>query len=593
MGRSAVRRAAFFWISSILPCPSRARTPKAVGVRHGVKYFQVIWHLLNFLIDHMSINQLPVVAALASLMFAGCNVDSSTSAPEHTLIPNPSSIEFSTGDSFNITSDTKIAYDVGDSEAARIGSYLADLVGNTVDTTPTVEVLSGSGPTIHLTRQNASSDLGPEGYRLAISGENVTVTAAEGAGLFYGVQTIRQLLPALVEYTAAYENPLPLPPVLIRDAPRFEWRGVMLDVARHFLPATDVKRFIDLMALYKMNRLHLHLSDDQGWRIEIPSRPRLTEIGSQLQVGGKGGGYYTVDEYEDIVAYADSRFITVVPEIDLPGHTNSALASYAELNCDGVARELYTGTEVGFSSVCPDSEETFRFIDDVVRDISAMTTGQYFHMGGDEVETLTEEEYIAFVERVQQIVKSHGKTMAGWDEIAAADLQSGSRVQLWRPLWPEGGAAEAEDDDPESDANVLKRRVERAVSNGVQFIASPADKIYLDMKYDDSTVLGLKWAGLSDTKNAYDWNIADVFSQIPESSIAGVEATLWSETFSTVHDFEYMAFPRLPGVAELGWSQADRRDWNDYRHRVAWHAERWQILGVTYRHSSLIPWPAD
>jgi len=212
------------------------------------------------------------------------------------------------------------------------------------------------------------------------------------AGLFYGVQTLRQLLPAAVEYSAAFPRPMRLPAARVVDAPRFAWRGAMLDVARHFIEAAEVKRFVDLMALYKLNRLHLHLSDDQGWRLEIRSRPNLTRHGGSTEVGGGPGGFYTQEQYADLVRYAQERFVTIVPEIDMPGHTNAALASYPELNCNGVAPALYTGTEVGFSALCVESEATYRWIDDVVREIAALTPGAYFHIGGEEGERLTHEQ---------------------------------------------------------------------------------------------------------------------------------------------------------------------------------------------------------
>jgi hexosaminidase len=403
------------------------------------------------------------------------------------------------------------------------------------------------------------------------------------------VQTIRQLLPALVEYRAAYRRPLWIPAGRIVDRPRYAWRGAMLDVARHFRPVEDVKRFIDLMVPYKLNRLHIHLSDDQGWRIEIPGWPRLTEIGGSTQVGGGPGGYYTTEDYAEIVAHAASRFITVVPEIDVPGHTNAALASYPELNCDGVAPDLYTGTQVGFSSLCTDAEITYRFLEDVVREIAALTPGPYFHVGGDEARRTREEDYVAFIERVQEIVRAHGKRMVGWDEVVTTQLAGTSLAQLWRPFWPDPGAPQPNAATAAA-AAVLQDATARAVSAGAQFILSPADRIYLDMKYDRSTVIGLTWAGLSDLRRAYDWEPAEIFSGIPEASIAGVEATLWAETMGSLDDVEYLAFPRLTAVAELGWTAAEQRDWASFRHRLRAHGARWTAQGVNFRRVPEVYW---
>lgn len=496
--------------------------------------------------------------------------------PVHPLIPAPASVALSDAGRFVLTRESRIIVDAGDVEAARIGEMLASLVGNTLESMPNV-VQGGeaSEGDIVLAREAArADDFGPEGYELSISAPGVTLTAAGDAGLFYGVQTIRQLLPWYVEYEAAFPQPLWLPTGRIVDAPRFEWRGSMLDVARHFLEPADVKRYIDLMALYKLNRLHIHLSDDQGWRIEIPGRPRLTEIGARTQVGGKRGGYFSTEDYRDLVQYAADRFITIVPEIDMPGHTNAALVSYAELNCDGVAREPYMGTEVGFSYLCVEKEETYEFIDDVVREIAAMTPGSYFHVGGDEVHELTPEQYAQFMTRAQEIVASHGKRVVGWDEIAETeiDLVPGTVVQVWRPQTPETGAA-----------------VVDAVRRGASVVLSPADRIYIDMKYDTATVLGHNWAGYNDVRDAYGWEPTELVPGLDEAAILGVEAPLWSETVEKIWEFEYMAFPRLAGVAEIGWSPAGRF-WDEYRVRLGEQAPRWSALGVNYYRAPEVPW---
>jgi len=442
---------------------------------------------------------------------------------------------------------------------------------------------------IHLTLQDSPASVGSEGYKLVVSGTGVTISASAPAGLFYGVQTLRQLLPPVIEYTAAYPKPLFVPAMEVLDSPRFPWRGAMLDVSRHFFKPDDVKRFIDLMALYKLNRLHLHLSDDQGWRVEIPSRPNLTAHGGSTEVGGRDGGFFSVDEFSDLVRYAEDRFVTVVPEIDVPGHTNAALASYPELNCDGVARDLYTETSVGFSSLCTEKEEVYDFLDDVVRDIAAVTPGVFFHVGGDEVRELSSEAYNAFIERMEEIVESHGKRLVGWDEVAMADIGPESTIQLWRPLWPADDAPEL-DSARAAQASELQERAMRAVEQGTRFILSPADRLYLDMKYDQSTPVGLAWAGLADVKTSYDWTVAGLFGNLPEESIAGVEAPLWSETIDDIHDVEFLAFPRLPGVAEIGWSPESGRSWEEYRIRLGAQAPRWTALGINFYRSPQVPW---
>lgn len=359
-----------------------------------------------------------------------------------------------------------------------------------------------------------------------------------------------------------------LPVGRVSDAPRFAWRGAMLDVARHFFGVNDVKRYIDLLAMLKMNRLHLHLADDQGWRIEIKSWPNLAAHGGKTQVGGGAGGYYTQDQYAEIVAYASDRFVTIVPEIDMPGHTNAALSSYPELNCDGVAPPPYTGIEVGFSALCVEKDITYKFIDDVVREIAALTPGPYFHIGGDEVKTLTAGQYQNFIDRVQRIVQSHGKEAIGWDEIAPAPLLPTTIVQHWRPNSPLGDA-------------IAKR---------ARLIMSPAHRVYVDMKYDTATPIGLNWAAYIDVRDAYDWDPADLAGDVPERAILGVEAPLWSETVATIRDIEYLAFPRMAAIAEIGWSPQQRRDWDAFKDRLAAQARRWAALGINFYRSPQVDW---
>ena len=261
---------------------------------------------------------------------------------------------------------------------------------------------------IHL-KFSDGNDLGQEGYKIQIEEGEITVLAETEHGHFNGIQTLRQL----IESGSFHEKSVAIASGTITDKPEYSYRGAMLDVARHFFTVKDVKRYIDLIAQYKLNHLHLHLSDDQGWRIEIKSWPKLTTIGGSTEVGGGEGGFYTQEDYKEIVAYAKKKFVTIVPEIDVPGHTNAALASYPELNCNGKSPELYTGIEVGFSTLCTDKEIVYTFLDDVVREISEMTPGPYFHIGGDESHVTELKDYIPFIERTAKIVEKHGKQVIG------------------------------------------------------------------------------------------------------------------------------------------------------------------------------------
>jgi hexosaminidase len=485
------------------------------------------------------------------------------------VIPKPVAMS-AAGGVFDLEPAARIYVEAGSAEIMAIGQYLAQVLNRATGYGIEVLVAESQLPAGSLLLTTAGSDatLGEEGYELAITPGAVTLLAPRPAGLFYGVQTLRQLLPAKIESAAAQPGPWCLPTGTIRDQPRFAWRGAMLDVARHFLGVDDVERFIDLLAYYKMNRLHLHLSDDQGWRIAIESWPELASHGGSTAVGGGAGGYYTQAEYAEIVAYARSRCVTVVPEIDMPGHTNAALASYPELNCDGVARGLYTGIEVGFSSLCTGREVTYRFVENVVREVAALTPGPYFHVGGDEAAATEPAEYVAFIERVQDIVAAQGKRMVGWEEIAQAELSSSSIAQHWH-----GALAE------------------EAVAQGVQVILSPASRTYLDMKYDEATPLGLTWAGYVDVQTAYTWDPATEVEGVTEADVLGIEAPLWSETLETLANVEFMAFPRLAGLAEIGWSPAVGRSWDEYRLRLGAHGPRLEAMGVNFYHAPEVPWP--
>jgi hexosaminidase len=256
-----------------------------------------------------------------------------------------------------------------------------------------------------------------------------------------------------------------------------------------------------------------------------------------------------------------------VPEIDMPGHVNAALIGYPELACGRRAPAPYTGIDVGWSTLCVDSAATYALVEDVVREIAAITPGPYFHMGGDEVETLTPAQYAGFVERVQDIVARHGKTMVGWAEIAAARLQPGTIAQQWRG-----------------------ETLTSPLPAGAKILLSPAKKMYLDMKYAPDTELGLHWAGYVDVRDSYDWDPATYLAGVSEPQIVGVEAPIWTETPRNISAVQYLAMPRLPAIAEVGWSAQSTRRWDDFRIRLAAQAPRWHFLGVNYYRSTQVPW---
>jgi hexosaminidase len=495
----------------------------------------------------------------------------SPSGVQLAVIPVPVSLQ-AAGSGLTLSATTRILTPPGSPEAGRVGDYLAAVLRRSTGFPLPV---SEAGPAacrrdVCLALE-AGGGLGDEGYRLEVSSDGARLVAAHPAGLFRGIQTIRQLLPARVERATLQAGPWTIPGVGVVDHPRFAWRGVSLDVARHFLTVAEVERYVDLAALYKVNVLHLHLTDDQGWRIAIDGWPRLTEHGGSTEVGGGPGGWYSQADYAAIVHYAQDRYVTVVPEIDVPGHTNAALASYGELSCDGQAPPLYTDIGFGFSALCPERETTYTFLDQVIGELARLTPGPYIHVGGDESPTLSAERYAGFMERVQRIVQAHGKRAIGWQEITRARMVDSSIAQFW---------------DTRSDAGTVREAARR----GTKLVLSPATRAYLDMKYDPSTAVGLKWAGYVEVRDAYEWDPATLLPGVGDGQLLGVEAAIWGETIRSFRDVEFLAFPRLPGLAEVGWSPARARDWTSYRQRLAQHGPRLTALGVDFYRSPQVAW---
>jgi len=482
------------------------------------------------------------------------------------LLPLPVSVTPSNG-TFVLAPEAVIALTPSTDETARIAQALAEPLRRASGYRLPVQAGAAGAPKgsllLAITRLDAG--LGNEGYELRVDPERMALTALKPAGLFRGIQTVRQLLPAT-------EGPWRAETGVIRDAPRFVWRGFMLDVARHFFKVEEVQRVLDLMAFHKLNVLHLHLTDDQGWRIHIHSWPNLTKVGGSSAVGGGPGGFYTQEQYKAIVEYARARYITVVPEVDLPGHVNAALASYPELNASGQAPAVYTGTEVGFSSLALDREISYKFAEDVLRELAALTPGPFLHIGGDETHSTPDEDYRRFVERIQALVQKAGKVCIGWEEIGRARLLPTSAAQYW----------------------VNGETALKAAAQGSRLVMSPATKTYLDQKYNAGTPIGLTWTGgYTEVQDCYDWDPETFLPGLPAGAVLGMEAPLWSETFSTLADLEFMAFPRLCALAEVAWTPAARRSWTDFRTRLAGHGARLNAQGVNYYPSYQIPWEAS
>ncbi len=508
-----------------------------------------------------------ILVIVLIILQSSCKPRTPSDLTRTSIIPIPVSIT-STGDYFTVSENTGIYFKGESDEMNRIADYLAGILRPATGFNLDVKATGAVPPRGSIYLSLADSVKGDEGYVLTITKKQVTLTAGKPAGLFLGIQTLRQLLPAAIELDSKSEGPWKIATGTIIDYPVYGYRGAMLDVARHFFGVEDVKRVIDLISAYKMNILHLHLADDQGWRIEIKSWPNLAIHGGSTQVGGGKGGYFTQEQYSEIVRYADSHYVTIVPEIDMPGHTNAALASYPELNCNGKATELYTGIEVGFSTLCTKKDITYKFVDDVFSELASLTTGPFIHIGGDESHVTKKEDYIPFVEKAQDIVLSHNKKAIGWDEISLGVLRPGTVAQFW---------ANAEN-------------AKRAVSQGAKLLMSPAARTYIDMKYDSTTVLGQAWAAYVEVDDSYNWDPATLVPGIGKENIIGIEAPLWTETIANMDDLEYMVFPRLPALAEVGWTPASLRKWDDFRLRLGDHGPRFKAMDINYYQSKLIPW---
>ena len=431
-----------------------------------------------------------------------------------------------------------------------------------------------------------------ESYRLAAEGDGIRISAADAAGLFYGVQTLGQLIHGAPDGWR-------VPAVRIDDAPRFEYRGVMLDTARHFHTVQTIEGYIDRASALKFNVLHLHLSDDQGWRLELRRRPELTARASATAVGGDPGGFYSREDYRRIVRHAARRHMTVVPEFDMPGHTHAVSLAYPELNEQPVlsddireaAREdggalpengtAYDGMAVGFSSLRIHDAATDDFVVDVFTELAELTPGPYLHFGGDEALGTSSDDFAAFVARASAIIGALGRTPIAWHEAGAADgLATGTVGQYWGYVEPVDG---------------MDEKARAFVRRGGRIILSPADAIYLDMKPHPDSPLGLTWArGVTSVERAYSWEPSDVVTGLADDDILGVEAPMWAETVRTPDDIDALAYPRIAAAAEAAWSPAtgtrDDRTWSSFRQRVGGLGALWTTHGIRFAASEEIPW---
>lgn len=429
----------------------------------------------------------------------------------------------------------------------------------------------------------------PEGYNLSIDKSSIKITGYSPAGTFYGMQSLIQLLPTRKQNTS-----FAIPQLSIQDYPRFSYRGMHLDVSRHFFPIDYIKKYIDFIALHKMNYFHWHLTDDQGWRIEIKKYPKLTEIGAWRDgtiIGkypGTGndhihyGGFYTQEQIKEIVQYAAERYITVVPEIDIPGHDMAALAAYPQLGTrpDSIYKVAQTWGIFGkMNNVLAPSDFTFQFLQDVLTEVMQLFPSKYIHIGGDEVykkwwkdcascQSFMKENKLKnenelqsyFIHRVEKFVNSKGRTIIGWDEILEGGLAPNAVVMSWRG--EKGGIA--------------------AAKQNHYVVMTPGDQLYFNrpqVKNDDS----LTADGYIPIENVYKYEpVSKELNQQQGKYILGAQGNLWTEYVSNIKKVEYMIFPRMSALAEVVWSKKEKRNWNDFRKRMANQLKRYDLWKINY-----------
>ena len=440
-----------------------------------------------------------------------------------------------------------------------------------------------AGVTLRLT--GPDSALGAEGYRLTALHRGVVIEAPTEAGLFYGLQTLRQLLHA--------SKPGTVPAVEITDAPRFRYRGMHLDVGRHFFPVEFIERYIDLLSRYKFNTFHWHLTDDQGWRLQINAYPRLTEVGScrketilernfdpYVGDGIPYCGFYTQDEVRRVVTYAAARHITIVPEIEMPGHAQAAIAAYPELACTPGPFEVSTVWGVDDDILCP-SEYSFAFLEVVLTEVMALFPGPYIHVGGDEApkvrwkesalaqsriqqEQLADEHALQswFIQRIERFLNAHGRRLVGWDEILEGGLAPDATVMSWRGV--SGGIA--------------------AAQQGHDVIMTPTSHAYFDYSQGDPTLEPLGAGGNLPLERVYAFEpVPPELTPTEAAHILGAQGNVWTEYLKTPDQVEWMVFPRMLAMAEVTWSPATARDWTSFVERLPGVLAQLDRLGVNYR----------
>lgn len=559
-----------------------------------------------------AVTKMPKMKSL-SLLFASfwmVAVAVSQTTSTISIIPEPVSLEKKLAH-FVLTGQTKIVADTKNADLQRVAGYFTSQVKKATGFT-----LAQASPAVKsnvisfILNRTAGKDIGKEGYTIDVTAAGVQVAANDPAGLFYGMQTLIQLLPKEIESKSVVKKASwVIPGVHIMDYPRFAWRGLMFDVARHFFTKEEVKEYIDEMVKYKYNLLHLHLTDDQGWRIEIKSLPKLTEVGAWRvdKTGTFGtfsppaedeprtyGGFYTQDDIKELIKYAADRFVNILPEVDVPGHSLAAVASYPELSCTPGTYHVSSGekfmqwTDTGFyalvdNTLCPANDKVYEMLDKVFTEIAQLFPFEYIHMGGDEcaknfweksdaIKQLMQKEGLKdmhevqsyFVKKVEKIIESKGKKLIGWDEILEGGLAPNAAVMSWRGV--KGG--------------------QEAAKMQHEVVMSPNSNVYIDLMQGDAAIEPPVYKTVR-LRNSYD------FEPVPEGVdakyIKGGQANLWTEQIYNMRHAEYMTWPRAFAVAECVWSPKEKKNWNDFIRRVEDHFKRFDVAEIKYAPSMYDP----
>ena len=521
-----------------------------------------------------------ITISVIFVVIAACDISERVEADYRNVIPLPHEIVMVDGNSFVVEKDTRILYPEDNVLLERNAQFLAGYIEETTGRRLKVEPgQGGNDENVIMLGLDASID-NPEGYELTVLPDRVTIKGQAANGVFYGLQTLRKSVPAI-----AYGSDIILPAAVIKDAPRFAYRGMMLDVGRHFFSVDFVKRYIDLLAMHNMNYFHWHLTEDQGWRIEIKKYPRLTEIGSIRKETGIGasrtefdgkpyGGFYTQDEIWEIVKYAQERYVTVIPEIDLPGHMLAALAAYPELGCTGGPYEVVCHWGVFPDVLCLGNEKTYEFLEGVLSEVIELFPSKYIHIGGDEAPRTrwemcpkcqglakkeglrtdrkhsTEDRLQSYcMKRIERYLNERGRQIIGWDEILEGDVAPNATVMSWRGI--RGGIKAAK----------LKHDV----------IMTPNDYMYFDYyQSDDKAQEPLAMGSGVTVEKVYGFEpVATELEKEEKKYILGVQANVWTEYIATPEHVEYMMVPRIAALAEVQWMMPEEKDYQEFLKRLS------------------------